>query len=91
LIIYGLTNNFKGIFMDIREYVAHRNKFTLKQMAHDIGCSYSHLHHIMSRTMRPSYDFAKKIELYTRGKVKAVEIMEWELKRKAPSKPRGPT
>ena len=68
--------------MNIREYVAHRNKFTLKEMAESIGCSYSHLHHIMSKTVRPSYEFAKRIEKYTKGKIKAVEIMEWELKEK---------
>lgn len=70
--------------MDLKEYLIQRNKFTLKQMAIDIGCSYIHLHHVMSKTARASYKFAKKIELYTRGKVKALDILEWELKAKPP-------
>jgi predicted DNA-binding protein YlxM (UPF0122 family) len=70
--------------MDIKAYIEYREKFTIKNMAKELGVSYSHLFHVLNKTHRASYQFAKKIESYTKGKVKAKEIMEWELKRKAP-------
>lgn len=68
--------------MNLKEYIDDRSSFTIKRMAEELNCSYAHLYGVINRKYRPSYRFAKLIESYTRGKVKAVDILEMELKQK---------
>lgn len=66
--------------MDIKEYVDQR-KFTADIMAKHLGCSTPHFRAVMQKRLRASYCLAKKIQEYTRGKVKVDDIMTWELKK----------
>jgi len=69
--------------MDIKEYIKER-EFNAAIMAKDLKCSLSHLRALMGRNVRASYSLAKLIEAYTKGKIKADDIMTWEIKRRVP-------
>jgi len=70
--------------MNLKEYVDDRSSFSITRMAKELDCSYAHLYGVIHRKYRASYKFAKLIEIYTRGKVKAVDIVECELIKKTP-------
>jgi predicted XRE-type DNA-binding protein len=74
--------------MEIKEYIKQR-EFNTAVMAKDLKCSISHLRALMNKKVRASYPLAKLIESYTKGKIKADDIMTWELKKKPSKKVEG--
>ena len=74
--------------MDLEEYIVER-EFTTAKMARDLQCSLSYLRALMKKRVRAGYMFAKKIDAYTRGKVKTDDIMTWELKKPPGNRSRG--
>lgn len=57
--------------------------FSLEKMSREIGLTRTFLHQIMLGRVGCSWKVARQIEVYTKGKVTAVDIMEYrELKQK---------
>lgn len=70
--------------MAIKRYVLE-NGITIKQFALDLGYTPHHIYMISLGYIYPSDDLAKAIEVYTKGQIKAADLLKGRVIRK-----RGP-
>ena len=50
-------------------------KIPMRKIAKDLGVSVTHIQNIITKKGNPSPKLAKKIEEYTRGEVKAIDLL----------------
>jgi len=50
-------------------------KIPIRKMAKDLGVSTTHIQNIIAKKGNPSPKLAKKIEEYTNGEVKAIDLL----------------
>lgn len=75
--------------MKLREYIMFRRidiNWSVKKMAQEIDISAVHLYGVSNLHISPSWPLSKRIEKYSEGKVRAVDLMNAEYGNKNPNK-----
>ena len=52
-----------------------QNKIPIRKIAKDLGVSNTHIYNITAKKGNPSPKLAKKIEEYTHGEIKAIDLL----------------